>query len=190
MRALSVSLVLACAAVTGGCATSPETTPVQAESEAQRLVFGAPKAVRTQFASQIATCWFAAAGLLKEDYSFAMPDAAGPSAPLLVRVVALKPDRPEVFQVQFYPHNENTVVATRNISLPQDLAAELETSVQSWLLDPADCRTGGEEQVADAETRGDAKDGRKASKSDAPTVESDDEVDLHQAELRARGAIE
>jgi len=163
---------------------------VQAESEAQRLVFGAPKAVRTQFASQIGTCWFASSGPLDADYSFAMPDSGALSAPLPIQVFAATPERPEVFQIQFYPHNENTVVATRNIGLPQDVAAELEMAVQMWLANPADCRAGAEEQVAAAEPPRDGKDVGEASERDAQTSEPDDEVDLHQAELRARGAIE
>ncbi len=171
--------------------------PVHEASEAQRLVFGAPEAVRTQFASQIGTCWFDGAGPLRFDYSFTMP-AAEDDGPSLIRVFRLQPQREEVFQVQFYPHNDNTVVATRNLDLPDSLAKDLETSVELWLLEPSQCRLS-EPEVASAGPwdprlqRADAGEDElqlPPLAEDRVRVEEEDEIDMHQAELRARGAIE
>lgn len=168
--------------------------PLQEASEAQRLVFGTPQAVRTQFASQIGTCWFSGTGPLREGYSFTMPDGRDDSEPLLIRIHRTAPERAEVFQVQFYPHNDNTVVATRDVDMPDDLAGELETSVELWLLDPAQCRfsdqpVAGNEMARSPLRRADAgEDELQLPPLEEP--QSDDDVDMHQAELEARGALE
>ncbi|WP_147361481.1 hypothetical protein [Dichotomicrobium thermohalophilum] len=185
------------ALLTQGCATNSERMPVHQASEAQRLVFGAPQAVRTQFASQIGTCWFAGAGPLKGDYTFTMP-AAEAGGPFLISIFRLQPEREEVFQVQFYAHNDNTVVATRNLDLPEELAEDLETSVELWLLEPSQCRLS-EDAVA-GETPWDPRLQQADADEDElqlPPLEDeevaqaeDEDVDMHQAELRARGAIE
>jgi len=172
--------------------------PVDEASEAQRLVFGSPGSVRTQFASQISTCWFSEPGPLTAGYSFTMPDGATETEPLLIRVFDTASEREEVFQVQFYPHNDNTIVATRNISLSATLADELDSSVEFWLLDPAQCRVDGEVVAAESgaqETPSAAEAellrlpplANEAAEQDDVFSEQDD---MHQAELRARGAIE
>ncbi len=170
--------------------------PVDEASEAQRLIFGHPQTVRTQFASQISTCWFDGAGPLNADYSFTMPDRGdNESGPLLIRVFGEAPERAEVFQIQFYPHNNNTVVATRNFALPATLSDELERSVELWLLDPAQCRRDGDRLAASGAALPPAQQTERLQlppldniehrgAADAPVDE-----DMHQAELRARGAI-
>jgi len=174
--------------------------PVQEASEAQRLVFGAPEAVRTQFASQIGTCWFDGAGPLTADYTFEMPASEDADEPYLIRVFQTGPERAEVFQVQFYPHNKNTLVATRNLDLPEDIAGELENSVELWLLEPSQCRFTSE-TVAGAAMANPALQQAKAGEdelqlpplddvADTKAAEEAEDVDMHQAELRARGAIE
>ncbi len=188
-----------CAALFGqGCATNPDSMVVSEASEAQRLVFGAPQAVRTQFASQIGTCWFAGSGPLKNDYTFTMPAAEETQGPSLIRIFRLEPQREEVFQVQFYPQNDNTVVATRNLDLPDSLAEDLETAVELWLLEPSQCQTS-EDAVA-SETNWDPRLQQADADEDElrlpPLVDAemaraeDEEIDMHEAELRARGAID
>jgi hypothetical protein len=197
LRALNVSFVLCAALFAQGCATNSDRMPVHEASEAQRLVFGAPQAVRTQFASQIGTCWFAGTGPLRDDYTFTMPAAEQVGGPSLIRVFRLQPEREEVFQVQFYPHNDNTVVATRNLDLPDGIAEDLETSVELWLLEPSQCRIP-EDQMA-GESPWDPRLQQAEAGEDElqlPPLEDgaaqteDEEIDMHQAELRARGAIE
>jgi len=197
LRAWNIRFILCAALLLQGCAANSERMPVQEASEAQRLVFGAPQAVRTQFASQIGTCWFAGSGPLKSDYTFAMPEAEEPGEPSLIRIFRLEPERAEVFQVQFYPHNDNTVVATRNVDLPDDLAEDLETSVELWLLEPSQCRisedaVAGETPWDPSLQRADAGEDelQLPSLDDAQTAQDEQDVDMHQAELRARGAIE
>ncbi len=198
LRALRVSLVSSLAFLLAACGASPERMPVDEASEAQRLVFGAPDGIRTQFASQISTCWFAGRGPLAGNYSFTMPEGSNPAEPLLIRVFNSSAERAEVFQVQFYPHNDNTIVATRNLALPATLADELDKSVEFWLLDPAQCRVNGEVVATGAGE----EPGPSAAEADAlqlpPLQDADtrrardsrEDDDMHQAELRARGAIE
>jgi len=198
LRSLRVSLVSALAVLLAACGGSPERMPVDEASEAQRLVFGTPDTIRTQFASQISTCWFSGRGPLAAEYSFAMPEGADPSEPLLIRVFESGAERSEVFQVQFYPHNDNTIVATRNLELPATLADELDRSVEFWLLDPAQCRvnaavvaTGAGEEAVPSAAEADAL--RLPPLLDADTRRAGDareDDDMHQAELRARGAIQ
>lgn len=198
LRSLRVSLVSALAVLLTACGGSPERMPVDEASEAQRLVFGTPEAIRTQFASQISTCWFAGRGPLAAEYSFTMPEGADPSEPLLISVFKSSAERAEVFEVQFYPHNDNTIVATRNLGLPATLADELDRSVEFWLLDPAQCRVNGEvvatgagEEAGPSAAEADALRLPPLQEGEAGRAEgaSKDE-DMHQAELRARGAIE
>ncbi|MFP4538615.1 MAG: hypothetical protein ACLFPA_09965 [Dichotomicrobium sp.] len=196
MRGFHIGVVFVLALVGQGCGTSSERMPLQEASEAQRLVFGTPQAVRTQFASQIGTCWFSGTGPLRENYSFTMPDSGDDSEPLLIRIHRTAPERAEVFQVQFYPHNDNTVVATRDVDMPDDLAGALETSVELWLLDPAQCRFS-DQPVASRETgstalrRADAgEDELQLPPLDEPQSDDDEEVDMHRAELEARGALD
>jgi hypothetical protein len=197
LRALNVGFMLCAALLVQGCAADPERIPVDDASEAQRLVFGAPKAVRTQFASQIGACWFASAGPLKGDYTFTLPSNDSPDEPSLIRVFRVTPQRDEVFQIHFYPHNENTVVATRNLDLPEQIANDLETSVELWLLEPSQC-VASEDAVA-GETPWDPRLQQARAGEDElqlppldedETRSEDEEVDMHQAELRARGAIQ
>jgi len=189
LRVLKVGLILGAALLTQACSSSLDRMPVQEASEAQRLVFGAPQSVRTQFASQIGACWFGGTGPLKADYTFTMPEADDPSEPALIRIFRTASEREEVFQVQFYPRNDNTVVATRNFELAEDLAKELETSVELWLLDPAQCTANDAALAAPA---GETSQSPRAGPSQLDNAERQrqEEIDMHQAELRARGAIE
>jgi len=181
-----------------GCATNPDRMPVQEASEAQRLVFGAPEAVRTQFASQIGTCWFGESGPLVGTHTFTMPESQGETEPFVIRIFQIEPEREEAFQVQFYPHNDNTVVATRNLGLPDSLAKELETSVELWLLEPSQCRVGEDGVATDGSWdprlkqagAGEGEGQRPPIEENSPEAAADDEIDMHEAELRARGAIE
>jgi hypothetical protein len=179
--------------LTQGCSTNDERMSVHEAAEAQRLVFGTPDSVRTQFASQIGNCWFGAMGPLREAYTFTMPTVEADGGPSVISIFRLQPERAEVFQVQFYPHNDNTVVATRNLDLPDELGQDLETSVELWLLEPSQCRLS--EDAMAAQTGWDPSlqqaDAREDELRLPPLAQDQDaDGDMHQAELRARGAIE
>jgi len=197
LRTLYTSFILVAALLTQGCATNEERMPVHEAAEAQRLVFGTPNAVRTQFASQIGNCWFGAMGPLRDAYTFTMPTVEAADGPSIISIFGLEPERTEVFQVQFYPHNDNTVVATRNLALPDGVAQDLETSVELWLLEPSQCRLGGDTMAEQSAwdprlQQADAGENelRLPPLEDGQTRAEDGEIDMHQAELRARGAIE
>lgn len=194
LRRFNVGVVACVALLSQGCGANPERVAVDEASEAQRLVFGAPQAVRTQFASQIGTCWFAGSGPLTNDYTFTMPDAEE-SEPYQIHIFRL-PEHEEVFRVQFYPRNDNTLVATRNLDMPPALAEELETSVELWLLEPSQCRlaedavAGGTWSPSLQQAEAGGEDFQLPPLEEVAPEGEDDEEDMHQAELRARGAIE
>ena len=45
----------------------------------------------------------------------------------------------EVFEVQFHKYNENTLIVTRNVSLPPDLLTKVKRDIQLWALSSPDC---------------------------------------------------
>ena len=45
----------------------------------------------------------------------------------------------EVFEVQFHKYNENTLIVTRNVSLPPDLLNRVKRDIQLWALSSRDC---------------------------------------------------
>jgi hypothetical protein len=126
-----------------------------------------------------------------------MPDTAAPSEPFLIRVFDNGEEQTEVFQVQFYPHNDNTIVATRNLALPPTIAEELDRSVEFWLLDPAQCRMNAEAVSAGADDA-EAPSAAEADVLQLPPLQDGDarrtqgagDEDMHRAELLARGAVE
>lgn len=47
----------------------------------------------------------------------------------------------EVFEVQFHKYNDNTLIVTRNVSLPPDLLTKVKRDIQLWALSSQDCNT-------------------------------------------------
>ncbi len=45
----------------------------------------------------------------------------------------------EAFEVQFHKYNENTLIVTRNVSLPPDLLTKVKRDIQLWALSSRDC---------------------------------------------------
>jgi hypothetical protein len=43
------------------------------------------------------------------------------------------------FEVQFHRYNENTLISTRNFSLPAELAARLKRDIETWIFGRNDC---------------------------------------------------
>lgn len=172
--------------------------------EPQRLSFGSPENVQTLFADRIKSCWFTEGGILPAGFSYQLAenDDGNGSPHRLIRIYDETSGRAEAFQVHFYPHNDNTMIATRNVGLPPSLALELEVSIETWLLDPGRCRR---DEVADPSaqlhTTG-LSQGDRAAAADrdgavqavdvqAHKAEGDEaEEDMHTAELKARGAID
>lgn len=183
------------------------------DSEPHRLSFGTPATVQAVVADRVKSCWFAEGGVLPAGFSFQLAPKDGDEnggGPRLIRIYDESAGHIEAFQVHFYPYNDNTLISTRNLSLPEALARELQVSIETWLLDENRCPSKqiAAEQApaaplaeAPADTRLHAAGPaaapplaageRLATAAPEKAVKPDGgDEDLHTAELKARGAID
>jgi hypothetical protein len=111
-------------------------------AEPQRLSFGAPSEVQQAFTSQMQACWFSGPSAPLEGYEYdarpvIMDTANGPAE---LRQIRIKSGREEQsFIVQFFPFNNNTLISTRNLSLPIELATRLKRDVETWIFGRSAC---------------------------------------------------
>ncbi len=112
-------------------------------SEPQRLSFGAPPEVLHSFVEKMRVCWFNGSGAALAGYRFETGEHAageGDSADGYQNVTIYGTASPaEVFEVQFHKYNENTLIVTRNVSLPPDLLTRVKRDIQLWALSNRDC---------------------------------------------------
>ncbi len=112
-------------------------------AEPQRLSFGAPSEVQQAFTSQMQACWFSGPSAPLEGYQYdarpvIMDTANGPAE---LRQIRIKSGREEQsFVVQFFPFNNNTLISTRNLSLPIELATQLKRDVETWIFGRSACK--------------------------------------------------
>jgi hypothetical protein len=113
-------------------------------SEPQRLSFGEPPAVLHSFVEKMRTCWFGGPAALA-GYRFETGERGpgeGDSADGYKNVTIYgSGGAAEAFEVQFHKYNENTLIVTRNVSLPPDLAAKVKRDIQLWALSSRDCNS-------------------------------------------------
>jgi hypothetical protein len=137
-----------CASLAAGCAKKDSTIARLEGSEPQRLSFGAPAEVQAAFAAQMQACWFAGSSAPLSGYQYDTKPAVLETGQGLTELpqisIRSQGDRQE-FLVQFYPFNNNTLISTRNLSLPLDLAARLKRDVETWIFGRQSCDgpTGG-----------------------------------------------
>jgi hypothetical protein len=113
-------------------------------SEPQRLSFGSPPEVMKSFVEKMKVCWFSGANAPLRGYHLETGErAAGesPDSPEGYQNIKIynESSGAELFEVQFHKYNENTLVVTRNVSLPEDLLAKLKRDIQLWALSGPDC---------------------------------------------------
>lgn len=146
-----------CALLAAGCAKQDSTIAKLEGSEPQRLSFGAPAEVQKAFAVQMEACWFAGSGAPLAGYQYdtkpALTETGNGLAELPQISIRSTGDRQD-FVVQFYPFNNNTLISTRNLSLPLDLAAKLKRDVETWIFGRESC--GGAENTLQADSGGSA----------------------------------
>jgi hypothetical protein len=111
-------------------------------SEPQRLSFGEPPVVLHSFVEKMRACWFGGPGALA-GYRFETGERGpgeGESAEGYKNVTIYSTgNSAEAFEVQFHKYNENTLIVTRNVSLPPDLVAKVKRDIQLWALTSRDC---------------------------------------------------
>jgi hypothetical protein len=114
-------------------------------SEPQRLSFGAPPEVLHSFVEKMKQCWFAGPGSSLGGYRFETGERAagedGSSDGYQNVMIYSATGNAEAFEVQFHKYNENTLVVTRNISLPPDLLTKVKRDIQLWALAGPDCKS-------------------------------------------------
>ncbi len=90
-------------------------------------------------------CWFAGSGAALPGYRYETgerPAGEGGSADSYQNVTIYGAGvESEAFEVQFHKYNDNTLIVTRNISLPPDLATKVKRDIQLWALASPDCNT-------------------------------------------------
>ncbi len=114
-------------------------------SEPQRLSFGAPPEVLHSFVEKMKLCWFTGRGTLsgyryETGQRLAGEDGESSDGYQNVKIYNVN-GSPEIFEVQFHKYNDNTLIVTRNISLPSDLLTKVKRDIQLWALTGTDCST-------------------------------------------------
>ena len=147
VRRLIVGVAALAALLAAGCAKKDPAVVRIEGSEPQRLAFGNPKTVQHAFTEKMKVCWFNAPGGLLTGYRYDLAPAMletveGLSQLDQVTIFAGQRERAPGFVIQFHAFNDNTLIATRNLSFPTPLAVQLKRDVESWIFGRADCATG------------------------------------------------
>jgi hypothetical protein len=112
-------------------------------SEPQRLYFGAPPEVLRSFVQKMKICWFNGPSATLAGYRFETGEReageGGSAEPFQNVMIYSGGSSVEAFEVEFHKYNENTLIGTRNISLPPELMAKLQRDIQLWVLTSRDC---------------------------------------------------
>jgi len=113
-------------------------------SEPQRLSFGAPPEVLHSFVEKMKLCWFSGSSPALSGYRYetgARPLGEDESSAGYQNVMIFDTGGSEVFEVQFHKYNDNTLIVTRNTSLPPHLLTKVKRDIQLWALTSPDCNT-------------------------------------------------
>jgi hypothetical protein len=130
------------------CAKQDPTVASLTGSEPQRLAFGAPSQVLIGFVDKMKLCWFSGAKPVLHGYHYETghrpPDPGDDQRPASDGYDDIKiysdSGGPEMFEVEFHQYNENTLIVTRNLSLPDELFDSLKRDIQLWALSGPDCK--------------------------------------------------
>jgi hypothetical protein len=116
-------------------------------SEPQRLSFGPPSQVMPSFIQKMKLCWFSGSKAPLSGYRFETgeqpPGDGGGSGSASEGYENIKiygaSGGAELFEVQFHKYNDNTLIVTRNVSLPDPLLTKVNRDIQLWALNGPDC---------------------------------------------------
>lgn len=143
----NIVVVVSClfALLVSACTRGDPTVSRLEGSEPQRLSFGTPATVQGVFIQQMQACWFDGPTALLVGYSYdtkpALLETADGLTELRQITVQSSPDSDaQKFLIQFYPFNNNTLISTRNLSFPVELAARLKRDVETWVFGQEGCR--------------------------------------------------
>ena len=146
LHKLVLVVTVALAGLNCGCASRSATLGQLDGSEPQRLSSGDPKTVQTHFAEKVRTCWFGGSTPLLQGYRYETaslsnvadipPDEANTPH---IRIFGAEAQNRAAFEVEFHSFNDNTLISTRNLSLPMELAARLKRDVETWIFGDKGC---------------------------------------------------
>jgi hypothetical protein len=114
-------------------------------SEPQRLSFGPPSDVMKSFIEKMKVCWFSGSSAPLHGYHYETGErpaneSSGDTTDAYQDIkIYSEAGGGELFEVQFHKYNENTLIVTRNVSLPDSLLIKLKRDIQLWALSGTDC---------------------------------------------------
>ncbi len=110
-------------------------------SEPERLSFGPPPEVLHAFVEKMKLCWFSGNGSTLSGFHYETgerdDDATGDGYQD-VRIFD-SGGAATAFEIQFHKYNDNTLIVTRNFSLPPELLTKVKRDIQLWALNGSDC---------------------------------------------------
>lgn len=145
MRKAVIGLLCLAVLLVYGCAKKDPTVTRVEGSEPQRLSFGTPAAVQKAFVDQMKTCWFGGPSALLAGYQYDTKPTVLETGEGLVELQQIsissgQGPQAQTFVVQFHAFNENTLISTRNLSFPVELAARLKRDVETWIFGRVECK--------------------------------------------------
>jgi hypothetical protein len=151
LREAVIGLLCLAALLLCGCAKKDPAVARVEGSEPQRLSFGAPAGVQKSFTDQMKACWFNGPSALLTGYQYDTKPSVIETADGLVELQQVsissgQGQQAQIFVIQFHAFNENTLISTRNLSFPAELAVKLKRDVETWIFGRGECK-----EVAPAE---------------------------------------
>jgi hypothetical protein len=132
------------ALLAASCAKNDSVVSRLEGAEPQRLSFGTPAAVQKSFIDQMQACWFNGSSALLSGFHFdtkaAVLETSGGLTELpQITISSDSGSAGQSFVIQFYPFNDNTLISTRNVSFPVELAGKLKRDVETWIFGRNGC---------------------------------------------------
>lgn len=144
---LRITILLLLALFPAACARKDPTVEGLIGSEPQRLSFGAPSQVLPSFVQKMKLCWFSGSHAPLTGYRYETGErpaddgdsTRGATDGYQNIKIYSESGGAELFEVQFHKYNENTLIVTRNVSLPDELLTKVNRDIQLWTLNGSDC---------------------------------------------------
>jgi hypothetical protein len=142
LRKAVIGLLCFAALLLCGCAKKDPTVARVEGSEPQRLSFGPPAAVQKSFIDQMKLCWLSGPSALLAGYQYDTKPSVTETADGLAELqqVSISSGAGHAFIIQFHAFNDNTLISTRNVSFPPDLASKMKRDVETWVFGRTECK--------------------------------------------------
>ena len=140
-RVLVCGIVLGLALLASGCAKKDRAIERLDGAEPQRISFGDPVSVQSNFSEKMRVCWSQS---VLQGYRFEAQGATsgeGTAGPV-IRVYPENAPAGQVtdaFQIEFHPYNDNTLISTRNLAMPLEVATRMKRDIETWIFGSKGC---------------------------------------------------